>query len=534
MSPFLSLSLFLDGVFRSSGLFPGQEKTGYMWEGSMRKVVVAVMGCLIASGLVMSMMVFVEAVYMTTVVIIVKLLRRTPEKVHKWEAMKDDVELAHSNYPMVLIQIPMFNEKEVCELSIGAACRMSWPWDRMIIQVLDDSTDLTCKELVKEECGKWARKGVNIKSEVRDNRNGYKAGALKAGMKHVYVKHCDYVAIFDADFQPDPDFLARTIPFLLHNPDLALVQARWKFVNANECLMTRIQEMSLNYHFMAEQECGSSLHAFFGFNGTAGVWRISALKEAGGWKDRTTVEDMDLAVRACLQGWKFVFVGDIQVKSELPSSFETYRFQQHRWSCGPANLFRKMTMEIMESKRVSLWKKAYLIYNFFIVRKIVVHMFTFVFYCLILPASVLFPEVEIPQWATIYVPTAITILNVMATPRSFHLLVFWVLFENVMAMHRTKAALIGLVEAGRVDEWVVTEKTGHNTLKAQLVPAKPWERRRSGGVHWEEVAVGLYMLVCGCYDMAFGRTYLFVYLFLQSIAFFVAGVGFLGTPISCS
>uniref|UniRef100_A0A0D3BZ05 Glycosyltransferase 2-like domain-containing protein n=1 Tax=Brassica oleracea var. oleracea TaxID=109376 RepID=A0A0D3BZ05_BRAOL len=108
--------------------------------------------------------------------------------------------------------------------------------------------------------------------------------------------------------------------------------------------------MSLNYHFMAEQQSGSTRHAFFGFNGTAGVWRIAAMEEAGGWKDRTTVEDMDLAVRVGLLGWKFVFINDVEVKSELPSQFKAFRFQQHRWSCGPANLFRKMTMEIIHNQ----------------------------------------------------------------------------------------------------------------------------------------------------------------------------------------
>ncbi|MCI03569.1 mannan synthase 1-like, partial [Trifolium medium] len=156
-------------------------------------------------------------------------------------------------------------------------------------------------------------KGVNVKYENRKNRNGYKAGALKEGLEKEYVEDCEFVAIFDADFQPDPDFLWKTIPYLLENPKLGLVQARWKFVNSEECMMTRLQEMSLDYHFSVEQEVGSSTYSFFGFNGTAGVWRIKAIKDAGGWKDRTTVEDMDLAVRASLKGWEFVFVGDVTV-----------------------------------------------------------------------------------------------------------------------------------------------------------------------------------------------------------------------------
>ncbi|XP_019097801.1 PREDICTED: probable mannan synthase 11 [Camelina sativa] len=441
-----------------------------MWWREMRSLLLVPMfKCLVAMCLFISLLVFVESFYMNIVVFYVKLFKRKPEKIYKWEAMQEDMELGDQNYPMVLVQIPMYNEREVFQLSIGAACGLIWPLDRLIVQVLDDSTDPTIMDMVNIECGKWARKGINIKCERRDNRNGYKAGALKQGMRHSYVKQCTYIAIFDADFQPEPDYLQRTIPFLIHNPELALVQARWKFVNAKKCLMTRMQEMSLNYHFTAEQESGSTRHAFFGFNGTAGVWRMAAMEEAGGWKDRTTVEDMDLAVRVGLHGWKFVFVNDVAVKSELPSQFKAFRFQQHRWSCGPANLFRKMTMEIISNKRVTIWKKLYVIYSFFFVRKIIVHFFTFFFYCLILPTSVFFPEVNIPTWSTVYFPFMITLFNAIATPRSFYLVVFWVLFENVMAMHRTKGTFIGLLEGGRVNEWVVTEKLG-DALETKLLP----------------------------------------------------------------
>ncbi|CAH2074268.1 unnamed protein product [Thlaspi arvense] len=430
--------------------------------------------------LTMSVMLFVERVYMGIVISLVKLFGRKPEKRFKWEPMKDDIELGNSVYPMVLVQIPMYNEREVYQLSIGAACGLSWPSDRIVVQVLDDSTDPTIKDLVEMECSRWASKGVNIKYEIRDNRNGYKAGALKEGMKKSYVKSCDYVAIFDADFQPEPDFLWRTVPFLQHNPKLALVQARWKFVNSDECLMTRMQEMSLDYHFTVEQEVGSSTYAFFGFNGTAGLWRISALNEAGGWKDRTTVEDMDLAVRASLKGWKFLYLGSLKVKNELPSTFKAYRYQQHRWSCGPANLFRKMAFEIMTNKNVTLWKKVHVIYSFFVVRKLVAHIVTFIFYCVILPATVLVPEVSVPKWGAVYIPSVITLLNAVGTPRSLHLMVFWILFENVMSLHRTKATFIGLLEGGRVNEWIVTEKLGDLKAKSATKAPKKLLRFRFG------------------------------------------------------
>ncbi|RWW88464.1 hypothetical protein BHE74_00002662 [Ensete ventricosum] len=494
------------------------EQMGVVWQQIKAPVLVPLLRLAVFVCLVMSVMLVVEKVYMAAVIALVKLLGRRPEKRYKWELIRDDLELGSAAYPMVLVQIPMYNEKEVpvppliprpklvYQLSVGAACGLSWPADRIIIQVLDDSTDPVTKDLVEMECNRWASKGVHIKYERRDNRRGYKAGALRDGMKRGYVEHCDYVVIFDADFQPEPDFLWRTVPFLIHNPDLALVQARWKFgarllcllyrlklsmMNSDECLMTRIQEMSLDYHFTVEQEVGSFTHAFFGFNGTAGVWRISALNEAGGWKDRTTVEDMDLAVRASLKGWKFLFLGDLKVRNELPSTLKAYRYQQHRWSCGPANLFRKMLTEIASNKvslsveeiddMMNLWKKVHVIYSFFFVRKVVAHIVTFVFYCVVIPATVLIPEVEIPKWGAVYIPSVITLLNAVGTPRSLHLLVFWILFENVMSLHRTKATFIGLLEGGRANEWVVTEKLG-DTMKVKMATkaAKKPPRTRIG------------------------------------------------------
>uniref|UniRef100_M1CQQ3 glucomannan 4-beta-mannosyltransferase n=1 Tax=Solanum tuberosum TaxID=4113 RepID=M1CQQ3_SOLTU len=354
--------------FSSTTLFPDTlagtrddltEQLTIIWEQIKAPLIVPLLRIAVFLCLLMSILLFIERVYMGIVITLVKLFGRKSDKRYKWESLKDDVEIGNSCYPMVLVQIPMYNEKEVYQLSIGAACGLSWPSDRIIIQVLDDSTDPIIKNLVSMECQRWASKGIDIRYEIRDNRNGYKAGALKEGLKHPYVKQCDYVAIFDADFQPEPDFLWRTIPFLVHNPQLGLVQARWKFVNADECLMTRMQEMSLDYHFTVEQEVGSSTYAFFGFNGTAGVWRIAALEEAGGWKDRTTVEDMDLAVRASLKGWKFLYLSALKVKNELPSTFKAYRYQQHRWSCGPANLFRKMFMEIIRNKVNSSCNRCY-------------------------------------------------------------------------------------------------------------------------------------------------------------------------------
>ncbi|KAK3205802.1 hypothetical protein Dsin_019848 [Dipteronia sinensis] len=548
---------------------------GLIWELIKAPLIVPLLKLCVYICLAMSLMLFMERVYMGIVIILVKIFLKKPEKRYNWEAIQDDVELGSSNFPFVLIQIPMFNEKEVYKISIGAACGLSWPSDRLVIQVLDDSTDPAIKQLVETECKRWASKGLNITYQIRENRTGYKAGALKEGLKRSYVKHCEYVAIFDADFRPEPDYLRRAIPFLVHNPDIALVQARWRFVNSNECLLTRMQEMSLDYHFKVEQEVGSATHAFFGFNGTAGVWRIAAINEAGGWKDRTTVEDMDLAVRAGLKGWKFVYLGDLQVKSELPSTFKAFRFQQHRWSCGPANLFRKMVMEIVRNKKVRFWKKVYVIYSFFFVRKIIAHMVTFCFYCVVLPLTILVPEVQVPIWGAVYIPSVITILNSVGTPRStilindyyccilslsitlsvlltknlyhlletcrsVHLLFYWILFENVMSLHRTKATLIGLFEAGRVNEWVVTEKLGDAVKNKAAADAKNKNNIKApkrlkfkftDRINTLELGFGVFLFFCGCYDFVHGKNNYFVYLFLQTITFLITGFGYIGTIV---
>ncbi|OIT03268.1 glucomannan 4-beta-mannosyltransferase 9 [Nicotiana attenuata] len=414
---------------------------GLLWQQVRAPLLVPFLRIMVVLCLVMSLMLFLERVYMGIVIAFIKVLRRKPEKKYKWEPVKDDLELANYSYPMVLVQIPMYNEREVYQLSIGAACNLSWPADRILIQVLDDSTDPTIKAMVEQECRRWAGKGVNIKYEIRDNRKGYKAGALKEGMKHNYVKMCDYVAIFDADFQPDSDFLMRTIPFLVHNPEVGLV------------------------------------------------------------------------------------------KNELPSTFKAYRYQQHRWSCGPANLFRKMAVEIAANKKVSLWKKCYLIYSFFFVRKIVAHIVTFIFYCVVMPATVLIPEVQVPIWGAVYIPSTITLLNAVGTPRSLHLLVFWILFENVMSLHRTRATFIGLFEVGRVNEWVVTEKLGDALKTKMSSKASKKDRFRIGErykLHFMEIFVGLYLLFCGWYDYSFGKNRFYIYLFLQSMAFFAAGFGYIG------
>ncbi|KAJ0051425.1 hypothetical protein Pint_02649 [Pistacia integerrima] len=380
----------------------------------------------------------------------------------KIEAEAHDIEDSSSFFPMVLVQIPMCNEREVYAQSISAACQLDWPKDRILIQVLDDSDDTSLQLLIQDEVSSWREKGVNIVYRHRLIRTGYKAGNLKSAMGCDYVKDSEFVAIFDADFQPNSDFLKQTIPHFKDNPELGLVQARWSFVNKDENLLTRLQNINLCFHFEVEQQVNGLFLNFFGFNGTAGVWRIKALEESGGWLERTTVEDMDIAVRAHLNGWKFIFLNDVKVLCELPESYEAYKKQQHRWHSGPMQLFRLCLPAIITSK-ISVWKKANLIFLFFLLRKLILPFYSFTLFCIILPLTMFIPEAELPIWVICYVPIFMSLLNILPAPKSFPFLVPYLLFENTMSVTKFNAMVSGLFQLGSAYEWVVTKKTGRSS-----------------------------------------------------------------------
>lgn len=383
----------------------------------------------------------------------------------------DNAEGSDCMYPMVLVQIPMCNEREVYKQSISAVCQLDWPKDRILIQVLDDSDDESIQWLIKAEVTKWSQSGINIIYRHRIVRTGYKAGNLKSAISCDYVKAYEFVAIFDADFQPYPDFLKCTVPHFKDNPELGLVQARWAFVNKDENLLTRLQNINLCFHFEVEQQVNGVFLNFFGFNGTAGVWRIKALEESGGWLERTTVEDMDIAVRAHLNGWKFIFLNDVKVLCEVPESYEAYRKQQHRWHSGPMQLFRLCLPEIITSK-MATWKKANLILLFFMLRKLILPFYSFTLFCIILPITIFVPEAELPTWVVCYVPVFMSFLNILPAPKSFPFIVPYLLFENTMSVTKFNAMISGLFQLGSSYEWIVTKKAGRSSESDLLAIAE--------------------------------------------------------------
>ena len=251
--------------------------------------------------------------------------------------------LAHGHCPPLTVQLPLYNEAPVVRGLLASVAALDWPRDRLQIQVLDDSTDETVG-LVDDEVARLAALGLPISVLRRADRVGFKAGALAAAMPAVTG---ELVAMFDADFRPAPDFLLRAAGAL--GPDVGLVQARWSFTNAGHSALTRAQALHLDAHFALEQQARSDGGLLMGFNGTAGVWRRACIDAGGGWHTDTLTEDLDLAYRAQLAGWRLRYVDALHVPSELPETLPSIRSQQHRWLRGGAQVGRKLLGPIWRS-----------------------------------------------------------------------------------------------------------------------------------------------------------------------------------------
>ena len=246
-----------------------------------------------------------------------------------------------AHLPRVTIQLPMFNEPEVAVRVIDAACAVDYPSDRLQIQVLDDSTDET-REIARGAVERHRASGLDIEYRHRENRAGYKAGALEEGLKSATG---EFVAIFDADFIPPPKIIRETIHFFT-DPSVGMVQARWDHLNRGASLLTQAQAVLLDGHFMIEHTARNRTGRFMSFNGTAGIWRKSAIADAGGWQHDTLTEDLDLSYRAQLAGWQFIFRPEISAPAELPPEMNAFKAQQHRWTKGGAQTCKKLLPEV--------------------------------------------------------------------------------------------------------------------------------------------------------------------------------------------
>ncbi len=246
----------------------------------------------------------------------------------------------------VTVQLPLYNEPYVTERLINAVCAFDYPKHLFEIQVLDDSSDETIG-IADNVSAKWQQLGIDIKVVRREERRGFKAGALKHGLE---IAKGQFIAIFDADFVPTPDFLRKTVP-VLNQKGIGMVQTRWGHTNREYSLLTKAQAFWLENHFRIEQTSRSDLNLFFNFNGTAGIWNKQAILEAGNWQADTLTEDLDLSYRAQLKGWKFLYLEDVISPAELPPTLSALKGQQFRWTKGGAEVSRKLIPALIKSKQ---------------------------------------------------------------------------------------------------------------------------------------------------------------------------------------
>ena len=249
------------------------------------------------------------------------------------------------NWPEVTVQLPVYNEQFVIERLIDAACALDYPAEALSIQVLDDSTDHTTN-LARQRVDYHRQRGVNIQLLHRKDRQGFKAGALAAGLRKASG---EFIAIFDADFVPPRDFLRRLVPYLVADPKVGMAQARWGHLNDSYSLLTRSQAMFLDGHFIIEQTTRSRTGMLFNFNGSAGIWRRACIEDAGGWQGDTLSEDLDLSYRAQMKGWRFAFAPDVVAPAEIPPQVAALKQQQYRWARGSIQVLVKLGGDILRS-----------------------------------------------------------------------------------------------------------------------------------------------------------------------------------------
>lgn len=279
-----------------------------------------------------------------------KMLRWRKKHGPKYDAVlaraRAESDLARTVFPRVLVQLPIYNEAAVAEGAIDAVAATDWPHDRLEIQVLDDSNDETCA-IVDAAVARHAEAGVPIAVLRRPHRDGFKAGALAAGLN---VSSAEFVALFDADFLPTPDFVRRALPLFDADTKVGCVQGRWGHLNRSQNWLTRAQAVAVDAHFHVQQYARAAAGKFLNFNGTAGMWRVRTIAEVGGWVGDTLTEDLDLSYRAQLEGWRIVFDPELVVRAELPPTLDAYKNQQRRWACGSIQCARKFLGPVWRSK----------------------------------------------------------------------------------------------------------------------------------------------------------------------------------------
>lgn len=425
--------------------------------------------------------------------------------------------------PLVTIQLPMFNEMYVAKRLIESVAKIDYPKDRLEIQVLDDSTDET-QEIARNEVEELRARGYDAVYIHRTDRVGYKAGALQAGLE---VAKGDYLMVFDADFVPTPSIVKDLVHFFTDD-EVGMVQARWGHLNRDYSMLTRVQSMMLDGHFVIEHIARNRSGRFFNFNGTAGMWRKSAIVDAGGWQHDTVTEDMDLSFRAQLRGWRFVYVPTALAPAEVPCEMNSFKTQQFRWAKGSAQTAKKLLPIVLRAKiplKVKIEAIFHLTNNF-------AYLFLVVLACLQLPNMLLRREIDDPWLLLLDVPLFAATSGSIA---AFYLTTHHALYDSVwdaakrlpmmmalgigLSVNNTRAVIEGLF--GKDLTFVRTPKHGvtKNTEK--------WRRKkyRAGPMFHSlvELGFGLYFVFTIALAVVTGSWMSIPFLLLFMIGFLYVG-----------
>jgi len=395
----------------------------------------------------------------------------------------------------VTVQLPMYNEMYVAERLLEGVANIDYPKDRLEIQVLDDSTDETT-EIASRKADELRARGFDVTFRHRENRHGYKAGALEEGLREAKG---DYALVFDADFVPTPSIIMDLIHHFT-DPMVGMVQARWGHLNRDYSLLTRVQSMMLDGHFVVEHIARNRSGRFFNFNGTAGIWRRSTIVDAGGWQHDTLTEDMDLSFRAQLRGWKFVYVPTALAPAEIPCEMNSFKGQQFRWAKGSAQTAKKLLWTVLKADlplKVKIECVFHLTNNF-------AYLFLVLLAALQLPNLLMRQRMDKPELLLLDVPLFFTtcisiIIFYLTTHRAlygtlrdaFKRLPVMMAVSIGLSINNARAVLEGLL--GKDSEFVRTPKHGVENRKDGWVQ----KRYKAGAANlstWVEIGFGLYIV----------------------------------------
>ena len=395
--------------------------------------------------------------------------------------------------PRITVQLPIFNEQYVVERLLEAACKLEYPREKLDIQVLDDSTDETV-EVARQLVERYAALGHPVSYLHRTNREGYKAGALAAGLKSAKG---EFVAIFDADFTPPEDFLLRTIHHF-SDPKIGMVQTRWTHLNRHYSFLTEVEAILLDGHFVLEHSGRARTGLFFNFNGTAGIWRRTAIDEAGGWQHDTLTEDTDLSYRAQLKGWRFIYLQDVECPAELPVEMTAFKTQQARWAKGLIQTGKKILPRVLRSDaplhtKIEAWYHltANISYPLMIMLSV-----------LLLPAMIirfyqgwfqmLYIDLPLFMASTFSISSFYLVSQRELFPRSWPRALLYLPFLMALGIGLTITNTKAVIEAliGKQSAFARTPK--YRVVSKQDKVGATKYRKRLGWVPWVELAIGCY------------------------------------------